>query len=131
MVDTSSPLEFHEIGNKDYLIATNSKGFILYKTESGEEPKVIINCDYLLGGAYLCQPYRLTSFFFYVCKEHPNELRIWNHRDGEVVAIREFSFPIVDLKVREDWVVVGTNKKVMVFNFDSSNGIMKELDSQD
>jgi hypothetical protein len=54
MVDTTSPLEFHEIGNQDYFIATNSKGFILYKIESGEYPKVIINCDYLIGGAYLC-----------------------------------------------------------------------------
>ena len=45
-----------------------------------------------------------------------------------VIGIKDFKTPIIDLKVAGDWVVVCLQEKVIVFNFDSDEGLDKEVD---
>lgn len=74
------------------------------------------------GGVSLCEPYQNSNIFFLVGpgtnSELPsNRLCIWDDLKKEIAASVQFAQPIVDLKVRGDWIVVAQDTKTMVFNF--------------
>ena len=66
----NSDIVFHEVEDPKYFISTHPNGFKVYEKEPMPNggPRLIINIDYLIDGAYLCQPYKLTDLFLYVSK---------------------------------------------------------------
>lgn len=113
---------------------TDQTGFTLY--EKGAQVNTTKRSGKIAGGLRLCQPYRRTGVFLAVGSgknpSYPEQrLIIWDSskdENFEIIGTKDFKSPIVDLKMAGDWVVVCLKEEVYVFNFDSEEGLDKEVD---
>lgn len=87
-----------------------------------------LECVSFPGGLSLCQPINRSEYFWVVGsganEEFPTtKLLLWDQRAEEVVAHVDFKEPIQEIKFCVRWLAVSTTKLVLLFDWESQQGI--------